>query len=188
MNYYRNRFRSNVVERCDGCVAHVVRGIIEAQDRVEECECTTSCEASLHQLLHPRSKDDLGPSNTTIPLMLYCKSTCQPYVGHGISRGYDNDKSFFECLKSPIFRAKKFIGESECCVKLELLLPIDANGELHVCSDSDVCSNFPADCPICDFLATGVCITVDLEQFMGVTCLDPIRPIPASEFLSPTKY
>ncbi|MUK87460.1 spore coat protein [Ornithinibacillus sp. L9] len=184
-NVKLNNAKESTIE--DDCVCGVVRSIIEAQDAIMDDDCTTSCNTSIRQLLAQGSGN--GPTNTTIPIVLYCEGTCKPFFGSGIFQGITGDgDNFFGCVQSPIFRAKNFVKDSKCCVKLELLLPVDEEGDIQVCDDHDVCSYFPSDCVITDFQATGICITVDLKHFMGVTCLDPVTPIPAHEALSPTGY
>jgi len=168
------------------CVCTVVKDIVEAQDAVttnDDC-CTTSCEQSIEQLLSPKVAG-AGVVNTTIPFILYCKD-CTPFIGSGVFEGElgASGNTFFGCVESPIFRAKRFVKGSDCCVQLELLLPVTEGGSTPGPTNrgvSDVCKFFPGR-SIRDFQATGICLTVDLNCFCGITCLDPITPIPASQF------
>lgn len=164
------------------CVCDTVRRIIKAQDEVagtDNC-CSTGCEQSIRDLLSPTANGN-GP--TTIPFFLYCKGDCDPFIGSGVFRQRIGQSQNFalRCVQSPIFRAKKFVDKGECCVQLELLLPVTEGGSTPGERGKTVCSYFPGN-SIRDLQATGICITVDLDCFCGIACLDPTTPIPASEF------
>jgi len=169
------------------CVTDVVRNIVKAQHRAVEAEedtCLTSCDRSIMDLL-----DDFEPNRrrlrfNTIPFMLYCSETCKPFVGTGfIRRG-----GKFTCLESPVFRVKNFVRGSNHCALLEILTPVhgehdgDAGegdfceGEDSGCCASCVCKPYKQG-RVENFRATGICITVDLRCFCGITCLDPINPL-----------
>ncbi|ASK61124.1 spore coat protein [Virgibacillus phasianinus] len=181
-NKYRHRARPTC-DKCtsDDCVCDVVRRIVKAQNEVGDNCCTSGCERSVRELLSGGRNH--GPANTTIPFILYCKGTCKPFIGSGVfqashGRGH---RRFFECVETPVFRAKSFVKGSDCCVRLELLMPVndECGCDCSCDTESSVCPFFPEDSPVTDFQATGICITVDLEHFVGITCLDPITPIPA---------
>ncbi|WP_153737051.1 CotY/CotZ family spore coat protein [Aquibacillus halophilus] len=174
-----------ILQEFDQCVCDVVQSIVNAQDAVTDNNCcSSSCEQSIRQLLSPQVQN---VTNTTIPFVLYCKD-CQPFIGSGVFQdelGASNN-TYFGCVESPIFRAKEFVEGSDCCVKLELLLPVTEGGSTPGPTNSgvsDVCRFFPGR-SIRDFQATGICLIVDLNCFCGITCLDPITPIPSSEFPS----
>src|SRR5699024_11489314 len=69
---------------------------------------------------------------TTIPFVLYSKGTSKPFIGSGVFKnpGHKQSKSFFGCVETPVFRAKKFIRHSNCCVQLELLAPASGDCDL----------------------------------------------------------
>ncbi|CDQ41058.1 MULTISPECIES: CotY/CotZ family spore coat protein [Virgibacillus] len=155
------------------CICDIVRRIIDAQHEVRnDCHCDSSCHTSIEQL---RGKKH-GPRHTTIPFMLYDKCSCEPFIGSGVSKTCSCHRHGFECIESPIFRAKHFAKGSKCCVNLELLLPISDGYETSTGHCSHACAFFPDDTRVTDFQATGVCITVDLSHFFAITCLDPITP------------
>lgn len=164
------------------CVCEKVREIVIAQDRVSndnnDC-CTTGCDRSIEDLLSPVANNSTV-RETTIPIVLYCKGDCEPFFGSGISqelRTPPGEGRFnFECVETPVFRAKKFDEDNECCVQLELLEPVNAGGQPVNGADT-VCSFFGENTR--DLRATGLCITVDLNCFCAITCLDPITPMPA---------
>lgn len=165
------------------CVSEVIKRIIKAQNDVEE-GCFSGCEGSIRQL-KGRGKNELRGIHNTIPFILYCKGTCEPFIGSGVFQSPPSKYggTFFGCVESPIFRAKKIIGEN--CVILELLLPVTEECDVpapDLNTHSSVCAFFPKNSPVTDFMATGICLTLDLNSFKGITCLDPITPIPAKAF------
>lgn len=186
----------------DHCVTDVVRDIVKAQHRVAEAledTCATSCEQSIEDLLSPARERPGRSRHNTIPFMLFCDQGCKPFVGSGVIK---SDGRFFNCIESPIFRVKKFVRGSNSCAIIELLEPVrggrgdhghghkhgesgEANennrhGDRHGrdrgsgcgCGGS-VCNFFPND-RVRSFRATGICITIDLDCFCGITCLEPI--------------
>lgn len=193
MGCHSNQFAGAGNYSNDGCVKSVVRRILDAQRKAVDSEsdmCATSCERSIEDLLSPVLESRPRRRHTTIPFMLTCKHTCRPFVGTGISnrvRG-GGRRGHFECVESPIFKVKGFAGGSDNCAKLELLLPVHHRGDGHSdedvghghhgkdCCGGSVCSQFSGK-HIHNFRETGICITVDLDNFTGITCLDPITPI-----------
>lgn len=185
--------------RGDHCVTDVVRGIVRAQRRAHDAmedTCFTSCDRSIDDLISPFEENRRRLRHDTIPFILFCKDGCKPFIGSGIirERRRRSDRHTFKCIESPIFRAKSFVDGDENCVRLELLKPIEDDrdhergehgkheergGSHHDrkdhCDRKTVCDFFP-DRDIEDFRATGICITVDLRCFCGITCLDPITP------------
>lgn len=180
MGYYRRKEIIQAEHTSDDCVCDTVRKIVHAQDEVKGHGCSSSCDLSIQQL---RGKENgLDPQNTTIPFILYCGGTCEPFVGSGVFKApaTNEREAFFGCVESPIFRAIRFVKNSDCCVKLELLLPVSDGCEIKPCKTnnvSKVCPFFPEDKPVTDFIATGVCLTVNVKDFVGIACLDPITPI-----------
>ena len=175
----------------DHCVADIVRSIVAAQREVAEAEedtCRTSCRQSIRDLLSPTTEEPVSRP-TTVPFLLYCKGNCEPFVGSGVIRRRENRHRVFDCVESPVFRAKGFVGRGNC-VQLELLLPVSSkrqsnlehspdNLDHHHDSDS-ICGLFHGR-PVRGFRASGVCITVDLDCFCGISCLDAITPLTAGE-------
>lgn len=166
----------------DNCICDVVRKIIAAQDEVaSRRQCASGCESSIKQLLSssPSSRD----GNTTIPFILYTKDGSKPFIASGVYKapieGYNNE-TFFDCLETPVVRAKKLVKGSKCCVILELLRSVNANGFPVADSGEKLCDFFCDKTPhkTVNFRETGICITVDLDCFCGITCLDAITPLP----------
>ncbi len=175
-----------------GCITDIIRRIVKAQhEAVDDVSrgCDTSCEQSIEDLLSTRP--ERRPSRfTTIPFMLYCKESCKPFVGSGfVTRNRSgSNRGHFECLESPIFKVTNFVRGSDSCVRLELLLPVShrRDGDGHKGHHEEHHQHGPQG-TFCDqfgrrridnFRETGLCITVDLNCFCGITCLDPITPEP----------
>lgn len=180
----------------ENCVCNVVREIVIAQNEVDDNNngngcCTTSCEQSIRDLLSPSQNGNGGMNGpTTVPFILYCKGTCEPFIANGVYRDTvpGSDASYFNCLESPIFRAKEFVSDdnNECCVKLELLAPVNSNGDVTFERGDEVCDFFSSTGGerARNFIATGICITVDLHSYNAIQCLSPITPLPSSQFPS----
>ncbi|ELK48947.1 CotY/CotZ family spore coat protein [Halobacillus sp. ACCC02827] len=159
-----------------GCVRDVIKKIIAAQEEVagrDRC-CDVSCERSIRDLLSPESNGN-GP--TTVPFILYCKD-CKPFIGSSVVRRRlpGGGGTYLDCVQSPIFKAKKFVDGKKNCVKLELLLPADASGNPLDLGGDTVCDYFPTT-SVRNLLATGVCITVDLDCVCSITCLEATTPL-----------
>lgn len=166
----------------DHCVCNMVKDIVAAQDEAaknaDDGCCSTSCEQSIQDLLRP-SPGNSVTGHSTIPFVLYCQKSCRPFVSSGVYQTTDNDDVVYDCIKSPIFRAKNFTDDNSCCVRLELLAPVSDG---NMIDDTDeVCEIFQ-DNNVTEFLATGICITVDLNSFNGIQCLNAITPIPSENF------
>lgn len=176
------------------CVKNTIKQIIDAQREAAggpSHDCDTSCERSIDDLLSPSR--DRGPRrHTTIPFMLVCKDGCSTFFGSGFTGRGGHRHGHFHCVESPVFKVQGFVKGSHNCVRLELLTPIyhkhrpRGDGEeghreprAHHgdcgCGGGGVCGYF-GHRPVENFRATGVCITVDLDCFCGISCLDPITP------------
>lgn len=167
----------NKKDTTDGCIIEVVRNIVKAQKQAVEVagdSCMTSCDSAMQDLLAP-SMDNMRPRNTTIPFILYSKGTNLPFFGQGVCRDADG---VFQCTNSPIFRAKGFVPGSSNCVRLELLVPADNSAApVTVTDPTTVCDIFEGGGTVSNFIATGICITVDLNCFCAISCLDAITPV-----------
>ena len=181
MRNYKCKSNFQQKKTTDHCVCDIIKNIVDAQDKIGKNGCFSGCDKSIHQL--QKSGNNTRPVHTTIPFILYCGETCEPFIGSGIftiPKG-SHGKESFGCVESPIFRAKSFVKGSNCCVRLELLVPIPDGCKTSAApadTVSTVCPFFPTDEPITDFQASGICLTVNLENFSAITCLDPITPIP----------
>ncbi len=169
--------------RCydENCVCEVVEKIVEAQNKVaqEATNCDISCHQSIRDLLSPTRENE----NTTIPFILYCKEGCKPFIASGVHKqpieGFPHDK-YYACVETPVLRAKQFTKKGRCCVKVELLRPVNANGRPVADKGKDLCDFFHEKTPYktIQFRETGICLTLDLKDFVGISCLDATRPLP----------
>ncbi|MBS3681819.1 hypothetical protein KGF86_16625 [Ornithinibacillus massiliensis] len=163
----------------ENCISDVVRKIIDAQDKVKQNKCDSGCEKSIMELL---SQSNYKRNfNNTIPFFLTSRDN-KPYIASGIIKapikGYPNE-SYFKCIETPILRAIKFNDNKNNCVVVELLRPVNANGIPVADRGEYLCDFFQEQTPYktIQFRSTGVCTTIDLDCFCGITCLDPISPL-----------
>ncbi|MGM8365037.1 CotY/CotZ family spore coat protein [Virgibacillus sp. W0181] len=166
------------------CVCGIVREIVAAQDEVSNNNgngcCSTGCEESIRELLSPTVNGN-NNGNDTIPFMLYCKGDCSTFIASGVRKlplGGGASGTYFDCFETPIFKAKKFVeGDDGCCVQLELMRAVTEGGAAIDRGD-EACDFFPGNSRRA-IRATGVCITVDLNSFSGIACLDSCTPMSA---------
>lgn len=152
---------------CDNrtCVQDIVKEIIVAQHYLSGSSDCSQSTMDLSCFLNSRHL----PKHSIIPFTLICKGTCRTFVGFGMTA--DNN---LDGVESPVFKANRFVNESNDCVQLELLLPVY---KMTPITSKDYCIKRFDDKHIQFFSNTGVCITVDLNNFCGITCLAPITPI-----------
>ncbi|GAA0467562.1 CotY/CotZ family spore coat protein [Alkalibacillus silvisoli] len=155
------------------CVCKTVRQIAAAQDEITTPECDVSCKQSIQNLVSPA----VTTGNDTIPFILYCKGSCKPFLGSGVLQSVVNNVTEFNCFESPIFRVSKVY--KDCCADLELLLPVNGNGQCPGRKKRDVCDYFDG---ATGLQRTGICIKVDLCDFVAISCLEPVRALPVSDF------
>lgn len=148
------------------CVEEVLEAILKAQRKVEKEQETkhSSCEHSFEELLDEPKKF----KKNTIPFILYCG--CKPYKGEGVTTypvGMKDKK--FVCISSFIFRINNIKGN---CAELELLT---------FKTRRDKCEKMFSPCDqinhqrVNDLVKTGICITVDLSCFCGISTLPAVR-------------
>lgn len=140
------------------CVCDILKEIAGVQDDIANDCCDTGCEQSINDLL---GTNEGGPGLDTVPLLLYCSSTCEPFKGYG---AYPRDIS--KKVSSFYFRVKKV--SDDCCAVIELLVDRSELGQ----SKNQTC---PYTQKTDHLRATGICITVDLKCFCHVTCLPAIN-------------
>ncbi|WP_246569927.1 CotY/CotZ family spore coat protein [Lentibacillus saliphilus] len=163
----------------DHCVCQTFRKIVHAQQKVSQNK-TTGCEQSIAQLRSHKKRDD--QSHTTVPFILYCKD-CRPFIAEAVyKRPIEDypDETYYDVLCTPFLKAKKFIGQQRCCLQVELLCPVNANG-YSVATDGNRLSDFMCDdtpFKTIQFRETGICLTLDLDHFSAVQCLDATTPLP----------
>lgn len=173
------------------CVKDTVKKILDAQQRATD-HCISSCDTAIDDLLSPGSHHRPHRYDT-IPFMLFTKDCVKPFVGSGFTSWQGRDayrRGNFRCVESSIFKVKGFKKGNDNCVTLELLEPRqrrsvydgsqgdgDTGGDtMYHGSDCgcSVCKRY-GDHYFDSFCLTGICITVDLDCFCGISCLDPVR-------------
>ena len=149
------------------CVCETVRKIVYAQNKVRYKRKCSGCKESIAQLKGKHT--NTRQRHTTIPFVLYCKSNCRPFIAEGIQKPHNS-------ICTPFLKAKSFVDDYSCCVRVELLCPVNTNGR-PVATDGDRLSDY-----LCHgtplFRATGVCLTLDLNDFNAIQCLDATTPLP----------
>ncbi|MCM3663072.1 CotY/CotZ family spore coat protein [Mesobacillus subterraneus] len=157
----------------DSCVCEVLRAVADAQDEVDvDNDCDVSCHRSIQELLAGAQT----PSNglDTIPLILYC-GDCVPFEGFGTRiRPNGGGPQRLDCFRSFFFRVTSV--DDNCCAKIELLTTRGDEGE----GFDTPCRQIQTGGARNEFFRTGICITVDLDCFCAVTCLDPVAALPLS--------
>ncbi|GAB3807168.1 CotY/CotZ family spore coat protein [Virgibacillus kimchii] len=182
MGKYRGRGFFELKKKYDNCVKDKIIRIINAQKKTAESHLPP-CDSVIQQL---RKGNTPGSGNTTIPFILYCKDG-KPFIGSGVFQAPMGKKSenLFGSAETPILRAKHFVKDSDCCLKVELLLPVTEKCRVLMpeskCCNKTIAPFFPADDPVIGFQATGICITIEVDKFIGITCLDPITPMHTGE-------
>ena len=162
------------------CVCRTLRHIVRAQAATNNNggDCQYGCKQSIKDLLSPTQ--DVG-GNDTVPFVLYCEGTCEPFIGQSVLQAMVGGNRVFQCFESPIFRVNKV--KDNCCAEIELLLPVTMGGSTPGPGGDDVCDYFPGN-SIRNLQRTGICITVDLKKFIGISCLEGVATLPVSDFRS----
>ncbi|WP_226584254.1 CotY/CotZ family spore coat protein [Halobacillus litoralis] len=151
------------------CVKDVLEAILYAQNKAEDGCCKSSCKQSIDDLLGEKKV-----CKNTIPFLLYCG--CDPFKGTGVTTySCHPKKEKLKCIHTHVFKIKEL--EKDCAV-LELLFfksdLKDAGKRKHGYSKNDACSQVD-DKDLDDLVGTGICMTVDLSCFCGITCLPAVR-------------
>lgn len=154
------------------CVCDTLLAIVEAQDKINPItdECTFGCSRAIQELV--------GGVNTTgadtIPVILICKSTCAPFQATGVRRDTQTPTTPFQVVCGCVFRVVDVDPET-CCATLEILGITrggSANPDFTNCETTGfACVNNLNDAT--GLARSGVCITVDLNCFCGVSCIFP---------------
>lgn len=164
----------------DNCVCEVLRAVADAQDEVDgvDTDCDVSCDRSIRELLAGAQT----PTNDldTIPLILYC-GDCVPFEGFGTRIRPDGEGTRLDCFKSFFFRVTSV--DDDCCAKVELLTTRGDRGR----GFDDPCEQLQTGGSRNEFFRTGICLTIDLDCFCAVTCLDPVAALPLSSLPGPRK-
>ena len=166
--HYKRKCNCHKGKEKGACVEEILEAILKAQRKVEkdyDKKCSP-CDESFEERL--KEKEPKKFSKNTIPIILYCG--CEPFKGEGVTvcpAGFKDKK--FVCITSFIFKIRDLKGD---CAELELLT---------FKPKRDRCDKFKSPCEqinhqyVGDLMKTGICITVDLSCFCGVTTLPAVR-------------
>lgn len=145
-----------------GCVCEVVRAILEIQNAAVEDECTrctTNC------FLEPLG-GIVSPSRNNVDTRVFTLLN-------------KDGSPFFATFKtatpgpcvSIYFRVEDVFDG--CCATLRVLIPRDAAGNtVNLICDGKI--DFNEVCRVSRFLASDSCVTVDLDCFCAVQCIDDV--------------
>lgn len=149
----------------ENCVCNVLRAIVEAQNQISPLEefCETSCERSIQQLV---GGVQAANEFDTIPVILYCG--CDPFLGFGVGPSEQGNQKQ-RCVATFYFRVVDV--DNNCCATLELLESGMGEGNNI---PQNPCQQLMQGGGEGSFTGTGICITMDLSCFCGVTCLNPV--------------
>lgn len=149
-----------------GCVCEVVRAILEIQNAAvqDDCNrCTTNCFLEpLGGIVNPaRSNAD------TRVFTLLNKDGSPFFATFSTTNGASSP-----CV-SIYFRVEDIFDG--CCATLRVLIPLNDN-EDPVCllNNDGTKIDFREVCHVTDFAASDSCITVDLDCFCAVQCIDDV--------------
>jgi hypothetical protein len=149
------------------CVCDTLLAIVEAQEKVNpNTGCTNSCNTAIQELVN----GVVTGVADTIPVILFCKGTCEPFVGQGVARNVVSgvlQPSPFLPVSGCIFRVVDVDPET-CCAVLEILT-FDGCQEMGRHKGSCLAGLEAAT----ELIPSDVCITVDLNCFCGVSCIFP---------------
>ena len=149
-----------------GCVCEVVRAILDIQNAAvqDECSrCTTNCFLEpLGGIVNPaRSSAD------TRVFTLLNKDGSPFFAQFSTSNG-----DGFPCV-SIYFRVEDIFGN--CCATLRVLVPLDDSEDpVDLLNGEGTAINFREVCNVCQFAASDSCVTVDLDCFCAVQCIDDV--------------
>lgn len=169
------------------CICEVLRFIKRVQStspEVDCVECDTDCfMAPLGSLVSPAR----GRVNTRVFSLLtsngdYFKAVFRggksnrPYPPH--SRGTDDEvggrrpnpqPASTSCV-SVFFRVQKVFDS--CCATIQVLQPLKNNRPFDITNNGKIC--YEKICQVDGFGPTNTCLTVDLNCFCGVQCIDDV--------------
>ncbi|WP_316571679.1 CotY/CotZ family spore coat protein [Neobacillus sp. YIM B06451] len=158
------------------CVCDTLLAIVEAQDKINPItdECSFGCSRAIQELVGGTT----ATGNDTIPVILICKSTCAPFQATGVRRDTQSPQTPFEVVCGCVFRVIDVDPET-CCATLEILgirTGQGSNADFTLCEGPNQNNGFGCVENLNNATAlvrSGVCITVDLNCFCGVSCIFP---------------
>lgn len=148
-----------------GCVCEVVRSILEIQNAAvqDDCNrCSTNCFLEpLGGIVSPSRNN----ANTRVFTLL--NKDGSPFFAQ-FKRVNGMQSS---CGFSIYFRVEDVFDG--CCATLRVLIPKDEGGIVSLLCDGRI--NFGEVCNVTTFEASDSCVTVDLDCFCAVQCIDDVE-------------
>ena len=148
-----------------GCVCEVVRAILEIQNAAvqDECNrCTTNC------FLEPLG-GIVSPARSNVDTRVF---TLLNKDGSPFFATFNTPNGSCHCV-SIYFRVEDVFDG--CCATLRVLVPQDDNGHtVDLLNDYGTAIDFRQVCKVTQFEASDSCITVDLDCFFAVQCIDDV--------------
>ena len=149
-----------------GCVCEVVRSILEIQNAAvqDDCSrCTTNC------FLEPLG-GIVNPSRSNADTRVF---TLLNKVGSPFFATFSTSNGCYSPCVSIYFRVEDIFDG--CCATLRVLIPKDENEDsVDLLNDYGTKIDFHKVCKVTQFEASDSCITVDLDCFCAVQCIDDV--------------
>ncbi|MBN6887517.1 CotY/CotZ family spore coat protein [Cytobacillus horneckiae] len=154
------------------CVCEVVRAIKDIQDEVHEkdCECGSSCFLEPIGSISPKNdKKRRRKRRPNTRVFVLSNADGSPF--HAFMTNVDN------CACTSIFFRVEEVFDN-CCATLRVLEPVKevSNGCYETADIVDgCCIDLSKICKVDGFRSTDSCITVDLDCFCAVQCIEDVH-------------
>ncbi|MER1955767.1 MAG: CotY/CotZ family spore coat protein [Solibacillus sp.] len=149
----------------NGCVCEVVRAILEIQNAAvqDECStCTTNC------FLEPLG-GIVNPARSSADTRVF---TLLNKDGSPFFATFSSTSDEPPCV-SIYFRVEDIFDG--CCATLRVLVPEDDNGRtVDLLNNDGTAISFRDVCRVTRFVASDSCVTVNLDCFCAVQCIDDV--------------
>ncbi|AWE06463.1 spore coat protein CotZ [Lysinibacillus sp. 2017] len=149
-----------------GCVCEVVRAILEIQNAAvqDECSnCTTNC------FLEPLG-GIVNPARSSVDTRVFTLLTKD---GSPFFAQFSTSDGDCEPCVSIYFRVEDVFDG--CCATLRVLVPLDENEDpVDLLNDDGTKISLREVCKVTQFATSESCVTVDLDCFCAVQCIDDV--------------
>ncbi len=149
-----------------GCVCEVVRSILEIQNAAVQdvcSSCTTNC------FFEPLG-GIVSPSRSSADTRVFTLLTKN---GSPFFATFSTSDNNCEPCISIYFRVEDVFDG--CCATLRVLVPLDESGDIvDLLNDDGTKVSLREVCKVTQFAASDSCITVDLDCFCAVQCIDDV--------------
>lgn len=150
-----------------GCVCEVVRAILEIQNAAvqDDCSsCTTNC------FLEPLG-GIVSPARSSVDTRVFTLLTKD---GSPFFATFSTSDGSCEPCVSIYFRVEDVFDG--CCATLRVLVPLDDNEEpVDLLNDCGTKISLREVCKVTGFAKSESCVTVDLDCFCAVQCIDDVN-------------